>query len=127
MATKETEQDILKDIPLILKHISQCNYSIKDLRKHIDGEISYKEELKGLITTEEKLKAEGKRNRYDVLSLIENLDRCDKNIKVFEETINKEEDTITKFSSILETLQKDLERPSELIIDMRQSPKFRDM
>ena len=127
MATKETEQEILKDIPLILKHISQCNSSIKDLRKHIDGEISYKEELKGLITTEEKLKAEGKRNRYDVPSLIENLDRCDKNIKVFEETIDKEEGTITKFSSILETLQKDLERPSELIIDMRQSPKFRDM
>lgn len=120
MATVNPEE-ILKDIEELYRKIEQCNRSIVDYQTNIRTEEASKLDLELLIKDEERRKKAGKRVHYDVPSLSENIERCNKNIELFNDKIVEENNTIKKFRYIIETLREDMKRPNEIIIDLRQN------
>ena len=116
MANKEIEADILRDIPIIYSKIEICNGSIKYYEDAILKEKVNIEELNTLIKNEEEKIVLGLKKFFDIASLQNNISRCLNNIKTFNTSIVKEQDTIDKFKKIIEVLQEDLKRPKEIQI-----------
>lgn len=119
----QNEQEIKRDLPLLRQKIDRCYKSMMDLQKAIMGEQEKISELDILIR-EEKARPEGKRPRYDISAMSENIERHRRNIETFRETIQKEENTISKTEAIILVLEEDLRTPTELVFDMR-SPNQR--
>ena len=120
MSSVVSDTEILNGISSLYEKIEQCNKSKQQLEKQIECERYSKMELSSLID-EEKKRPEGKRPHYDILSLQENMLRCDTNIEMFKNTIQRETDSITNFKYMIDTLQNDLIKPKEIFIDMKSN------
>jgi len=116
----QNEKEISRDIPLLRQKIDRCSRSIVDLQSAMIGEQGKILEL-DLLIRDEQGRAEGKRPRYDVVSLQENIERHKRNILTFTETIGKENETIAKVQRIISVLEEDLKRPTEVVLDMRKT------
>lgn len=128
MSTDEKNALILEDIPKLYDKIDQCNKSIEDYELHIDEEELSQGQLSFLIREDEERKVEGKRTRYDIKSLRENITRHDNNIVLFKKKIEEEKRSIERFKGIIKVLREDLERPNEIVIDLRQkAPDHRNI
>lgn len=110
-------QEILDDVMKIYKKIDQCNRSKLDYEQNILKENESIVFLNSMIE-EDKIRIEnGKRPRYDQESMLQNIERCKNNIKLFRDTINKEDQTIERFNNIIKVLQEDMKRPKEIIFN----------
>ena len=117
-----TEQEILNDIQHIYKKIDQCYAAKTDLSAQIDAERNDRQNLDNLIQEERDRLLQSKKSRYDIDALIANITRCEDNIKLFNETISRENENIAEFQRVVAVLQEDMKRPIELTIDMSTTP-----
>lgn len=104
------EAEILRDIPLIYDKIDQCRRSQQDFRLNIETEERSILELTSLMEEDTARITAGKRPRYDLASMKDNVVRCKNNIQLFREYIEKENVTIKRFQDMLATLKDDLKK-----------------
>ena len=123
------EQEILRDIPLLHQKVGRCNKAILDLERSIMQEEHDMMALKLAMGEDEVREAQGKRRRYEQASMLANIERHQENIKMFRESISKENETIKKTMDMIAVLEEDLKRPTEIVLDMSgnsKTPRFRD-
>lgn len=113
-----SDSEILQDIQNIYKKIDQCYKAKEDIAIQIEQEKADIANLEQLISVDLERISQEKRPRYDVSSMLANIDRCNNNIVLFKETIREEDSNVKKFQEIVGILQTDVVRPKEIIIDM---------
>ena len=112
-----TEKEIRDDIANIYRKIDQCYLSKTDLQKNIEQQQLEITSL-GIYMKEDEIRVfGGKKARYERESMLENINRCKDNIKLFLATIDRESENVAKFLHIIEILQEDLKRPNEIVFD----------
>ena len=119
MATLEQEAEINRDIPLLYDKIAQCHRAISDFERNIEIQNTNIFQYGEYIREDKILVKNGKVPRYSESHMYENIERMNKNIEMFNLSIFKERALILKTSDIIRTLQEDLKRPTEIVIDLR--------
>lgn len=115
MTNTVSENEIQRDIEALHRKIIQCGASIINLNEAIQKEEETIRDLNFYIREEKR--NVGKRQKYDILSLEHNINRCEQNIKTFNEVIGRENASIDKFKYMIAILREDLKRPTEIIFD----------
>lgn len=123
------ETEIKRDIPLLYEKIGQCHRSIGDFERAILDEERAMMGLQLDMAKDRERVATGKRPLYEEASMLANIERHKANIETFKGSIEKERAAITRFQEMITTLEADLQRPVEIVADMRApgGPKFRNM
>lgn len=112
-----TESEILNDIQEIYRKVDQCYRSKEDLAAHIEKERAGVVELELLMKADDERAAAGKRRRYDNTAMLANVLRLANNIRLFQDTMKREDSNIAQFRMMVKVLQEDMARPKELVID----------
>ena len=116
MSSEVSIEEIERDITSLYGKIQRCNKTKEDLLAAIQQEHNTVVELNFYIR-EERRRKEGERRHYDIVSLEHNINRCAQNIKVFNDTIAREDASIDNFNYMISVLKEDLARPKELVFD----------
>jgi hypothetical protein len=74
---------------------------------------------------EDKLRVkEGLKPKYELPAMEANIERHHTNIKMFEEKMKQEDETIVRIKGMISVLEEDMKPPKEIIIDMRPSKEL---
>lgn len=134
--TSEVSVDILeRDIRLLHEKIATCNVTKIKFREQQTAEDQAIEGLNFYIKAEERNQriydaagypAPRGTIRYDIPSLVVNIDRCKKNKEMFEKAIDREDASIANFEHMINVLKEDLERPREITFDAKTGQVLSD-
>lgn len=116
MSSEVSVEDIQRDIVALQLSIVHCNANKHTLLESIESEKNTIAELK-YYANEEKRRSPTSRPKFDINSLNEEAVRREGFIKMFNETLSKEDDNITRFNHMIAVLTEDLARPKELLFD----------
>ena len=97
MSSGVSIEEIERDITSLNQKIQRCNKTKQEMLVAIQQEHETSSELKFYIR-EEKRRPSSERPRYDIVSMEHNINRCEQNIKVFEETMSREDASIENSS-----------------------------
>jgi hypothetical protein len=116
-----TQEELDRDVTAIAAKIAQAEANKTKFLIAIDGEHGTQVELGNLIHEEERRARAGKRPSYDIDALRANIAKCDENVRLFNETIAKENATIARFREISRIIQDDFAKtPTVIVLDMRE-------
>lgn len=115
----DREIEIKRDIPKLYEKIEQAHRAKTDLERHIGLEKQSAMELNFYIR-EDKLRIKaGEKPKYEFAAMENNIARHHNNIKMFEEKMKQEDETILRIKGMIRVLEEDLKPPKEIVIDLR--------
>ncbi len=115
----ERELEIKRDIPKLYEKIEQAHRAKTNLEHHIGKEKQSAMELNFYIREDKLRIKEGLKPKYEVAAMEANIERHHTNIKMFEEKMKQEDETIVRIKGMIRVLEEDLKPPKEIVIDMR--------
>ena len=120
----ERELEIKRDIPKLHEKIEQCHRTKMDLERHIGMEKQSAMELNFYIREDRLLVKEGLKPKYEEEAMQANMVRHQENIKLFEQKMKQEDDTIIRIKGMIASLEEDLKPVKEIILDMRRPKTY---